>query len=249
MFPNRIALAVVVVLAGFVFSPRQGQAQLTVQQPVFGVNSVGTTVSVPDRGTAHLGSISSARSGSKTFGPLPSGTNYGFDRQHTGMSVNVYIHDFEAMDRYLLGQAPAAPAANPQLTGNARHAWSQLQAEHGPVFPQRLPDPQTLSKAEKYWRLGQARSRKANSRSPACITGLRASSARTPPRPGWLNSKPPAAIPRSPTAKLPEAFPCSSTLTSGRSGTGRPILPAGRDRTRFASAGPLRRRTESGIAR
>ncbi len=155
MSPNRISVAVVIALAGLVVSPQRGEAQLTVQQPVFGVNSVATTVSVPDRGTAHLGSISSARSSRKTFGPFPSGTNYGADRRHTGMSVHVTIHDFEAMDRYLLGQAPAAPAARSQLTGNARHAWNQLQAQHGPVSAPSLPAPQTLSKAEKYWRLGQ----------------------------------------------------------------------------------------------
>ena len=155
MSPNRIALAVIIALVGLVFSPQQGEAQLTVQQPVFGVNSVATTVSVPDRGTAYLGGVSSAASSRKSYGPIPSGINYGSSLQNTGMSAHVYIHDFEAMDRYLLGQAPTAPPASSQLSGNARHAWNQLQAQHGSAAPQSLPNPQTLSKAEKYWRLGQ----------------------------------------------------------------------------------------------
>ena len=162
MSQERIALSVAVALAGVVFHQQHGHAQLTVQQPVFGVNSVATTVSVPDRGTAHLGSISRARSSRSTFGPFRSGTNLGLDREHTGMSVNVYIHDFEAMDRYLLGQAPAAPPASSQLTGNAHHAWNQLQAQHGPVSSQVLPDPSRLSKSEKYWRLGQQAEQEGN---------------------------------------------------------------------------------------
>lgn len=134
-----------------------GHAQLTVQQPVFGVTGVTTTVSVPDRGRAHLGSISRARDSRSTFGPFRSGSNIGLDREHTGMSVGVYIHDFEAMDRYLLSQGHAG--ANPRgsrLAGNAHHAFQQLQSHHGasPATAPTLPST-TLAKSEKYWLLGQ----------------------------------------------------------------------------------------------
>lgn len=131
-------------------------AQLTVQQPVFGVNSVSTTVSVPDRGRAHLGSISRTRDSRTTFGPFRSGSSIGLDREHTGMSVGVYIHDFEAMDRHLLSQGtPASVSSNPRLTGRTRHAWNQLQQQHGGRPSSQTPASPKLAKSEKYWRLGQ----------------------------------------------------------------------------------------------
>lgn len=150
--------------ACFVCLPEKGFGQFAVQQPVFGVNSVSTTVSVPDRGRAHLGSISRARDSRTHFGPLRPGTNTGLDREHSGISAGVYIHDFEAMDQYLLnqGKSPAAQAS-PQLTGGARHAWEQLEAHHGVVsVPKPLPDAQQASTSQKYWLLGQKAEREGN---------------------------------------------------------------------------------------
>lgn len=137
-----------------ILSPQAGQAQLTVQQPVFGVTSVATTVSVPDRGRAHLGSISRARDSRTSFGPFRPGTNIGLDREHSGMSVGVYIHDFEAMDRYLLNQGNSGSDPS-RLSGNARHAWDQLSASHRGAKAVSKPSPKPLDKAQKYWQLGQ----------------------------------------------------------------------------------------------
>lgn len=76
----------------------------TIQQPVFGVTSVSTTVSVPDRGSALLGSISRAADSRRTygFGPFRPGSNRGSDRSHTSLSTSVFIHDLRAMDEAIL---------------------------------------------------------------------------------------------------------------------------------------------------
>jgi hypothetical protein len=155
------SLALLAGLGLFALLPGTGMAQLTVQQPVFGVNSVSTTVSVPDRGRAHLGSISRARDSRVNFGPFRPGTNTGLDREHSGMSVGVYIHNFEAMDQYLLNQGTNASAGS-RLSGNAGHAWNQLQARQGtrPSAPQ--PTANSVSQSEKFWRLGHSAERKGN---------------------------------------------------------------------------------------
>ncbi len=155
MSPRTISLSILSGLCLLVAQPKPASAQLTVQQPVFGVNSVTTTVSVPDRGRAHLGSISRARDSRTSFGPFRPGTSTGLDREHSGMSVGVYIHDFEAMDQYLLNRGSSPGDASPQLTGGARHAWELLQTDRGQVPIQPLPDTARASKSEKYWQLGQ----------------------------------------------------------------------------------------------
>lgn len=86
-------------------------AQIAVQQPVIENFSVGTTVSVPDRGSALLGGVGSAASSRTITGPLRSGTSLGLTRQASTASVHVYIHDFEAMDAALLNSAEPAPAS------------------------------------------------------------------------------------------------------------------------------------------
>lgn len=101
------------ILAGLAGSCLLTQAamaqQIAIQQPVIQNFSVGTTVSVPDRGAAYLGGVGSARSGRITTGPLRSGTALGLERQSSSSSVHVYIHDFEAMDAELLASAPVVP--------------------------------------------------------------------------------------------------------------------------------------------
>ena len=155
MFYRTISFVLLLSIAWFTLSASPVSAQLTVQQPVFSVNGVTTTVSVPDRGRAHLGSIGRARDSRTSFGPFRSGSNIGLDREHSGISVGVTIHDFEAMDEYLLSQAaPSSPSANVPLTGHAGHAWRQLQAQHGGRIAE-TQTPKPILKSEKYWRLGQ----------------------------------------------------------------------------------------------
>ena len=104
----------------------------TVQQPVIRRFSVGTTVSVPDRGRAFLGGVSRAGESRKSFGPFRPGTATGLFREHSGISVGVTIHDFDEMDRFLLnrklysGRMPLGKS----LAGNAEHAYKSLIGRH-----------------------------------------------------------------------------------------------------------------------
>jgi hypothetical protein len=71
---------------------------------------VGTTVSVPDGGSTYLGGVNRSSSGSNEFGaPLtPFGNrSYGSQQSASSMRVSAYIHDFQAMDEYLLNQPTA----------------------------------------------------------------------------------------------------------------------------------------------
>lgn len=104
------------------------QAQV-IQLPTFRFFGLSTTVSVPDRGSAYLGGVSrSAMSRSENGVPIVghvpfAGRAFGnraiAGRTETsGASVSAYIHDFEAMEEELLGQAavvarPARPARQP----------------------------------------------------------------------------------------------------------------------------------------
>ena len=65
-------IVICVVLSSFVVANAQ---QIAVQQPVVSTNSVRTTVSVPDRGSALLGGVGSAQSGRSSYGPLRSGSS------------------------------------------------------------------------------------------------------------------------------------------------------------------------------
>ena len=88
----------------------QARAQ-TVQLPTFNSTGVSTTVMVPDRGQTFLGGINSARSSSNEFGtPLLPFRNrsIGSERSAVNFWTRVWIHDFEAMDEMLLGQAARA---------------------------------------------------------------------------------------------------------------------------------------------
>lgn len=85
------------------------QAQITVQQPVVRTTSVGTTVSVPDRGRVFLGGVSSADSFRQNYGPLPSGTTRGFGLSGGSMSASVYVIDLQAMDEAILNSVPDSP--------------------------------------------------------------------------------------------------------------------------------------------
>ena len=93
--------------------------QVTVQQPVVATNSVRTTVSVPDRGSALLGGVGSAQSARSSYGPLRSGSSIGLSRSASSMSTSVYIHDLRAMDEALLNSVPASPSPS-SIRGGSR---------------------------------------------------------------------------------------------------------------------------------
>lgn len=93
--------------------------QVAVQQPVVATNSVRTTVSVPDRGSALLGGVGSAQSARSSYGPLRSGSSIGLSRSASSMSTSVYIHDLRAMDEVLLNSVPDSPAPS-AIRGGSR---------------------------------------------------------------------------------------------------------------------------------
>jgi hypothetical protein len=149
------------------FSATVASAQnFTVQQPVFSNFSVGTTVSVPDRGGAYLGGVSRAGSSRRSFGPLRSGSSFGLFRDHSGLSSHVTIHDMHEMDRLLLGQADRGSVERYGTTrsGPSARAYSSLVGRHGArhasVKPGRTsassPLPSSpVTRADRSFRLGQ----------------------------------------------------------------------------------------------
>jgi len=101
------AAAVWCLCAGESFAQRPAT---TVQLPTFSFFSVGTTVSVPDRGSVTMGGVNRSAMGRNEFGVpmLPfrpfRNTAIGRDVSTSGMRVTATIHDFEEMDEYLLNQ-------------------------------------------------------------------------------------------------------------------------------------------------
>ncbi len=124
----------------------RGQA---VQLPTYSYFGTGTVVSVPDRGSVYTAGVNRAASGRNEFGtPLLPFRNrsIGSERSASSVWTSVYIHDFEAMDEYLLSQArgtstaglapPAARSASTALAGRQlaprsgiapRPAWQTRQ--------------------------------------------------------------------------------------------------------------------------
>ena len=103
--------------------------QIAVQQPVVSTNSVRTSVSVPDRGSALLGGVGSAQSARSSYGPLRSGTSTGLSRSASSMSTSVYIHDLRAMDEALLNSVPDAPAPSAIRGESRRQPTEAARAE------------------------------------------------------------------------------------------------------------------------
>ena len=107
------------VLIGFLLlTGRTSLAQQVIQQQVVATTAVSTTVSVPDRGSALLGGVSSAQSGRAQYGPLRSGTNTGISRQATSITTHVYIHDFQAMDEALLNSGHSESTTSKNSIGS-----------------------------------------------------------------------------------------------------------------------------------
>ena len=106
----RIALRVALTAAAIVLgSSPILHAQITVQQPVVRSTSVGTTVSVPDRGTVLLGGVTSAQASRQTYGPLRTGTSRGYSLSAGSVSASVRIIDLQAMDEAILNSVPDSP--------------------------------------------------------------------------------------------------------------------------------------------
>jgi len=111
-----------VVLLGVAVSAALGQHSTAVQLPTYSAFNANTTVTVPDRGSVYLGGVKRAASGVNEFGtPLLPFRNrsYGGERSASSLWVSVYIHDFEAMDEYLLSQPTPFRASQRRIAAGA----------------------------------------------------------------------------------------------------------------------------------
>ncbi|QDT43419.1 hypothetical protein Pan241w_35190 [Gimesia alba] len=163
------------LLIGIAVQSQQAHAQaLRIQQPIVQQFSAGTTLTVPDRGSALIGGFSSGAIRSRQTGPFRRGSNYGHAFQSSSSSVSVYIHDFEAMDRMLLNSAPAALRHSGGIQNRNQH-WKQqlLSRQADASTPNRFPASRTSvgtstrsaeqiaqTKAERFYELGQKAERK-----------------------------------------------------------------------------------------
>jgi len=90
----------------------------TVQLPTFSFFSVGTTVSVPDRGSVYMGGVKRAATGRNEFGApmLPfrpfRNSAIGMERSASSVRATAYIHDFDAMEEALMGQASSLQSSS-----------------------------------------------------------------------------------------------------------------------------------------
>lgn len=118
------------VIAFSLLASSAGAQTIMLQQPVVGTFSVGTSVLVPDRGGAYLGSVARARESRRQFGFPPRGSSLGLERAHSAASTHVWIHDLQEMDRRLLQRArsSAGVAGGPPLGRYAEHAYRSLIA-------------------------------------------------------------------------------------------------------------------------
>lgn len=142
------------------------QQATAVQLPTLSYFSAGTTVSVPDRGSVFMGGVRRAASGRNEFGvPLSPFRNqaFGTERSVSGLRVSAYIHDFQAMDEYLLSQPSPRSTATSTLRPPALIV--QTNAMPAPVPPRAAKSgPLSMSVAELRARNAQAalaRSRQA----------------------------------------------------------------------------------------
>lgn len=162
------------LLSGLVWQPSLFAQVLRVQQPVVQKFSTGTTVSVPDRGSALLGGVNSGASWSRQVGPFRRGSLYGHSFQSSTSSVGVYIHDFEAMDRMLLNSAPLSSKYARRNSQDNLKLWkqqifsqrsqspTQRRSSHLNHLPQNStsPNQDALAKSERFYKLGQSAEKK-----------------------------------------------------------------------------------------
>ncbi len=149
-----------------------------VQLPTYRYFSVGTTVLVPDRGSAYMGGVNSSRSGSTTrglpgLGPLTRNRSMGSSTGGSSMTVHATIHDFEEMDRMILERAAAmhrnsghlATEVERQAAGIASNvgrdapmSLSRIAAEQA---PKEMPSESLHSLRQKNLAAARERSRQA----------------------------------------------------------------------------------------
>lgn len=108
------------------------QPATSVQLPTFSYFGVSTSVLAPDRGSAYLGGVNRAQSGSRQFGsPLLPFSNRSSSHAVGGSStrVSVWIHDLNAMDEALLNQSASYQAYLNGTNRRGADGWQQRLAE------------------------------------------------------------------------------------------------------------------------
>lgn len=140
-------LPVVIAFITFLSAGHSVNAQITVQQPVIGQFGVNTTVSIPDGGWAHVGSVSRATSFRRQRGFFQPGSSIAPVRSHTGISAGVTIIDLAEMDRMILGYDPA-------ILRSGRYGRSVVQT---PQFQQRQIEQQEQQLAQQKAELRESR--------------------------------------------------------------------------------------------
>lgn len=126
---------------------------IAVQQPVLQDFSVDTTVTVPDRGTALLGSVRSGAAGRTSYGfaPFRNGSSRGYNLSGSSVTTSVSIHDLRAMDEALL--ATAEPSTPPVSRWQA--ALTRRYAADRAEEPARAEPEPDLDKRLKFERLAR----------------------------------------------------------------------------------------------
>ena len=156
MMRRVILIAVAVFAQG---SSSVVRAQITVQQPVVRSTSIGTTVSVPDRGSTFLGGVSSAESSRQQYGPWRTGSSRGYSRSAASMSASVRIIDLREMDEALLNSVPDStptPWSSPTPWHSASSQWlARDQAAKSVREPMTVAAAVPAEKAAKFERLAQ----------------------------------------------------------------------------------------------
>ena len=136
MRPTRLASTIFPLLLVGLFA-LSATAQ-TIQLPIFGQTAVSSTVSVPNRGGIQTGSFRSGNSGRAVLGnPLFPGAGVLTPRASWAtrgagsMSMHVWVHDLQAMDKALLRKVAKRSSKPPQKQSSS---WDR-QATKTPRAP------------------------------------------------------------------------------------------------------------------
>ena len=150
MSVRRALLSVAVLLLG----AGSARAQI-VQLPTFEMFSLSTTVSVPDRGSAYLGGVNRASSGSTRHG-LPGGgrlfgnRGIGSSRGSSGVHVRATIIDHQELDRAVLAQAAARRNRADRVSRVDRRAgYLARNVARNDLRPSSDPPPRSLPSVEQ----------------------------------------------------------------------------------------------------
>jgi hypothetical protein len=120
-------------LAWCFWHPCATAQQVVVQQPEFRQFAVPTTVLVPDRGAALLGGTIGAARGQSIYGPVPMARAGAAGTGSSSVQVRAYVHDFQAMDAKLLGQAAGAALVTPAAAPRRRSPFHGLPGAAAPL--------------------------------------------------------------------------------------------------------------------